>query len=98
MLIGKTIKQLRKIRRITQMELAEAVGISNVALSNIEKDISKPSDKNLKLILEVLKVPETHFYLMSLDGDDLPANEKYIYKFFRENVLELLNEKLKKDE
>lgn len=41
--IGDRIKLLRKSRKLNQMEFAEAIGISQGTLSDIENDRSKPS-------------------------------------------------------
>ena len=57
MSVGKTIKELRKEKDLTQKELAYAVGITNVYLSMIENSIKTPSLKLLAKLSEVFGVP-----------------------------------------
>ena len=53
--IGLRIKHLRTVRGLTQAALAEAVGISTEAISNIERGVNFPSFENLVKIAEILK-------------------------------------------
>jgi len=52
--VGRNISVLRKKRGITQMELANRLGLSFQAVSNWERGISMPDISNLKLLAEVL--------------------------------------------
>lgn len=54
--IGSNIKKYRKLKSLTQKELAEKVSISRSFMSQIEKGISNPSDENLIKIADVLGV------------------------------------------
>ncbi len=58
-LLGLTIAYYRRIRGLTQMELAEAVNISRTHISNIEAPNSRTSISLNKLfdIAEALDVP-----------------------------------------
>ncbi len=61
-LIGLNINYYRRARHLTQIELAEAVGISSNYLSQIERGCKAISlDKLLKLA-EVLGVDEKNFF------------------------------------
>lgn len=42
--LGPAFKALRKMRRITQAELAAAVGLQRTSITNIEKQIQPVSD------------------------------------------------------
>jgi len=53
--IGLRIKHFRSARRLTQATLAEKVGISTEAISNIERGVNFPSFENLVKITEILK-------------------------------------------
>ena len=53
--IGSRIKHLRTARGFTQATLAEAVGVSTEAISNIERGVNFPSFENLIKIAEILK-------------------------------------------
>lgn len=58
-LLGLTIAYYRKLRGLTQAELAEATNLSRTHISNIEAPNGKPSISLNKLfdIAEVLEVP-----------------------------------------
>lgn len=61
-LLGLNISYYRRARQLTQVELAEAVGISSNYLSQIERGYKSISlDKLLKLA-EVLDVDEKNFF------------------------------------
>ena len=54
--IGKRIARLRSEQGWTQQRLADRLGISRVAISHIEMDISTPSERTLALIAGLLKI------------------------------------------
>ena len=64
--IGEKIKNTRKVRKITQSELAGTFMTRNM-VSRIENGAAKPSLDTLIYIAEVLSVPPA--YLLSDDGD-----------------------------
>ena len=51
MSIGDNIKQLRLEKRLTQKKLSELTGISEVMISQYERGIRTPKNKNLKKIM-----------------------------------------------
>jgi transcriptional regulator with XRE-family HTH domain len=53
---GKRLRQVRREKKLTQEQLAEAVGISVVALSNIERGVNGPEFETLEKLIEVLEV------------------------------------------
>lgn len=54
MSIGDNIKQLRLEKRLTQKKLSELTGISEVMISQYERGIRTPKNKNLKKIAHIL--------------------------------------------
>lgn len=54
--IGRNIANYRKLKRLTQYELAKAVGVSKGYISVIEKGIKQPRIKVLVRIAKVLAV------------------------------------------
>ena len=52
--IGEKIKMVRKLRKLSQKELANKVGISNSFMCDIETGRTEPSIKTLYKIAEVL--------------------------------------------
>jgi len=54
--LGRRIRKYRKIKSLTQAELAEAVKLSTVFIAMIEVGLSRPSFKSLEKIARVLDV------------------------------------------
>ncbi len=55
--IGETLKKYRRAANMSQMELAEKIGISYQQLQKYEKGINNISIYRLKQISEALKIP-----------------------------------------
>ena len=53
-LVGKKLAQLRKEKNITQMEIADILGVSYQAVSNWERGNSMPDISKLPELVEVL--------------------------------------------
>lgn len=51
------LKELRKVRGISQLDLAEAVGVSRQTVSKWENGIIQPSANNLVRLSQVLQFP-----------------------------------------
>ena len=54
--LGRRIADLRQKLGLTQQELAERVGISRVAVSNLESGLSDPGERTVALLAGVFKV------------------------------------------
>ena len=72
--IGELIRQIRKSSGLSQMRLAEKVGISYQQVQKYEKGVNKLSVSRMKQISGALGVPASLF----LDGDDplMPSEQK----------------------
>lgn len=64
-LLGKRIKQLRKIKGITQEELADSIGIGVANISYIETGKFAPSIENFEKIAKTLEVQPYELYLFA---------------------------------
>jgi len=64
-LLGARIKELRKLRNISQEELAEKIGIGPKHLSRIEVGKSFPSRKTLEKLAIVLRLELKDFFEFS---------------------------------
>ena len=53
---GRKLRQIRRLKNLTQEQLAEATGISVEFVSNIERGINAPSFDTLEKLAEVLNV------------------------------------------
>jgi transcriptional regulator with XRE-family HTH domain len=58
--LGETIKRLRKAQKLTQAQLAEAVGVDESYISKIEKGRLSytPSEETLRLMAQILEVDQ----------------------------------------
>ena len=61
-LIGLNISYYRRVQKLTQVELAEAVGISSNYLSQIERGYKSISLEKLLRLAEILGVDEKNFF------------------------------------
>ena len=69
----RSIRDWRRLRFMTQKELAAAMGVSNNAVSNWEKNLKQISPHNLKKLCEVLRVDAEHIALPTGEGRESPA-------------------------
>lgn len=53
---GKRLRELRQAKGLSQMELAAALGVTQVAISHYELGLKKPPFKNLCKLSELLDV------------------------------------------
>lgn len=68
--IGKNIKRIRNDRKITQKELAEALGIIEQTVSKIERGIFSPSFSTLLKICEILDTTPNELLLEDSEWKD----------------------------
>lgn len=61
MIHGERIRQIRKLRRLTQAQLAELVGIKQGAVSQIEVGLTQPSPEVLDAIVLLTGFPQSFF-------------------------------------
>lgn len=60
--LGKRIKQIRKVARLTQEMLAEKTGLSVEYISRLERGMSQPSFKTLEALAKSLSVNPKDFF------------------------------------
>lgn len=60
--VGQIVKEVRKAKGMTQMGLAEMVGVSYQQIQKYEKGLDNISVDRLKQIAKVLDVPVTLFF------------------------------------
>ena len=61
--LGQTIQKYRKIRNLTQEQLAEKIGIDQKNISKIENGNNYPTAENLTLIAKALDVEIYELFL-----------------------------------
>ena len=62
-MIGENLRYLRKGEKITQSELAKAIGVSTSAIGMYEQDRREPNDEILIKLCQYFKVPSDYFIL-----------------------------------
>lgn len=77
---GITIKEIRKYKNISQLELADGVRISNTYLSLIENGKKDPSDKLLKEICDFLEIPLYYLLFKSTNIKEIPKAKQKVFK------------------
>lgn len=73
----RRISKIRKSKKISQVELAESVGVKQATISRIEKGVNKPSLDVIDKIAEALNVTILELF-------DLPILEARLLQGFRE--------------
>jgi transcriptional regulator with XRE-family HTH domain len=76
--IGKSIKELRKKKNLSQKDLAKNANITQAALSKIENG-KRPGIETLKKISSVLGVSEPLIHIMSIEEIDIPEKNRQLY-------------------
>lgn len=66
MFLGKRIKEMRKKADMSQEELGKILGVSKVSVCHWEKEVKKPSSKNLIELSKILNAPVE--YLIGSDS------------------------------
>ncbi len=61
-IFGKRLQQIRKMRGLTQAELAELVNLEVSTISRIEKGTQYPKPENVNKFVEILNVELKDFY------------------------------------
>ena len=62
MSIGQRLKDARLARKMTQPDLAKAVGVTKGAIGNYETDVSSPKEPILIKLMEVLQIDANYLY------------------------------------
>ena len=89
--LGKRIQEYRKLRKYTQEELSEKIGVDTVSLSKIETGRNYPSAENLGKIAEALNVEIYELFVF----DTILSNEELLNEIYSDiNKLANDNKKL----
>jgi len=71
--LGRRIKALRRLKLVTQQELAQQVKISVTMLSNIERGAKTPSPQLLEEIAQHLNISGDELFILTGDQDNVDA-------------------------
>lgn len=80
MKLGKVIGQLIKQKKLTQVEVAERIGKSPTALSQIIKGTYNPNPDTLEKLCNVLEIPQPILYFLTISEKDIPEDKIELYR------------------
>ena len=83
--LGKAISDLRKKKKLKQLELAEKCNITQAYLSHIENNKKEPHISTLKEISKALDIPLPIIFFLSLDDADISVEKKELSSFLFKN-------------
>ena len=78
--IGQVIKLLIKKRGLTQVDVANKIGKSPTALSQIIKGAYKPQSDTLEKLSDVLNVPIAVIHFLSITEEDVPQENLSLFR------------------
>ena len=70
MSIGKRLKKARIRRKMTQEDLAAAVGVTKGAIGNYETEVSSPKEAILIKLMEILQIDANYLYQDYIQQED----------------------------
>lgn len=70
MSIGKRLKEARILRKMTQEDLATAVGVTKGAIGNYETEVSSPKEPILIKLMEILQIDANYLYQDYIKQED----------------------------
>ena len=90
MTIGQVIGKLIKKRGLTQLVVANKIGKSTTALSQMINGVYDPNPETLDKICEVLDVPKPILHFMMISEEDIPEEKKEIYRILEPSIKEFI--------
>jgi len=75
--VGARLKNIRKLKGLSQRELAKRAGVTNSTISMIEKNSVSPSVSSLKKVLSGIPMSLVDFFSLELEED---SQRKVIYR------------------
>ncbi len=94
MQLGKTIVELRTKRRMKQSVLADAAGISQTYLSQIENNEKESTIRILGRIAKSLEIPLPILMFIATNRKDMPAGKEEKWTIVVSMIKGLLDEEL----
>ena len=88
--LGKVINLLIKKRGLTQVEVANRIGKSTTALSQIIKVSYNPNPDTLEKICLVLEVPQPILYFLTISEKDIPKDKIELYRMLAPSLKDFL--------
>jgi len=86
--IGEVISELRRRTKITQVDLAIKIGITQGSLSNIESGKKKPHRSTVKRLCDALEIPVLFFDILSAAAIDIPEKSKSLHQELKKIIFD----------
>lgn len=93
--IGDALGKVRRLKKMSQGELADLSNLNQSYLSQIENNKKEPNLKTLKSIANALDVPLPLIFLFSLDSSDLQPGKKELLEIIQPLFSKLLEDFIK---
>lgn len=77
---GQAIKTLRMKQQMTQAELAERVGMSTNAVSQIELGKTMPPKATIERMAHAFGIPVSYMLMASIEEQDIPEEKRVLYR------------------
>lgn len=82
--VGKRLAEIRKSKKIKQIELAEMLNVSQQVISNIERGVTTPDIEQLKKIADIYNISLDQLVGREFFGDDTDGVEKKIISYIKQ--------------
>ena len=90
--LGKTIKDLRKQKGLTQGQFAIECDITQTYLSQIENNQRDPNLSVLKTISEKLEIPLPILFFQSMTEEDIKSDKREIFRMIGPDIKNIIDE------
>jgi len=84
--IGLVVRDIRKLRKLTQAELAVRCGVSSSYVSTIEVGRQLPTLTVMEKLADGLAVPLPILSFLSLDAELIPVDKQMLFAYVRKEV------------
>ena len=95
--LGQAIKALRIKQQMTQAELAERVGMSTNAVSQIELGKTIPPKATIERMAHAFGIPVSYILMATIEERDIPEEKRVLYRTLLEPLRNELLETDKKE-
>lgn len=82
--IGKRLAEIRKSKKLKQMELAEMLNVSQQVISNIERGVTAPDIEQLKKIADIYNISLDELVGREFLCDDADDVERKIISYIKQ--------------
>lgn len=93
--LGNALRNIRRRKNKTQVEVTEKLKISQTYLSQIENNEKEPSAEMLRKICKYYKVPVVIVMWMATEESDVDKSKKQIFNQLGPAITSLVNEVIK---